>query len=84
VSVKNQITVKPHDTASASQVKQGVQAALERQALTDARSIEVVTTGGKVTLTGHASSWRSIEDAANAAWAAPGVTEVDDQLTMKN
>jgi osmotically-inducible protein OsmY len=84
VSVKNQITVKPHDTASASQVKEGVQAALKRQAITDARSIEVATTGGKVTLTGHASSWRSIEDAANAAWAAPGVTEVDDQLTMKN
>jgi len=36
-----------------------------------------------VTLTGKASSWQSIEDAANAAWAAPGVTQVIDQVKMQ-
>jgi osmotically-inducible protein OsmY len=35
-----------------------------------------------VTLTGHASSWQSIEDAEDAAWAAPGVTKVVDHLTV--
>jgi len=64
------------------QVKQKVQAALERQALEDAKSIHIATSGGKVTLTGTASSLRSITDAANAAWSAPGVTEVVDHVTM--
>ena len=80
VAVHDFITLKPQ--VSAAQVKEKVQAALQRQAAADAKSIHIGTSGGKVTLTGHASSWQSIEDAANAAWAAPGVTEVDDRVTM--
>jgi len=80
VSIYNAITMKPEVTAA--QVKEKVVAALQRQATTDAKSIEVDASGGRVTLTGHASSWQSIADAANAAWAAPGVTEVVDHLKM--
>ena len=80
VSVCNSITLKPE--TSAADVKEKVLAALQRQARADAKSIHVDTTGSKVTLTGHASSWHAIEDAANAAWAAPGVTEVVDQVKM--
>ena len=80
VAVHNCITLKPH--ASAAQVKEKVQAALQRQASVDTSSIHIETCGGIVTLSGHASSWQSIEDAANAAWAAPGVTEVIDHVTM--
>jgi osmotically-inducible protein OsmY len=81
VALYNFITVKPQ--ASAAQVKEKVEAALSRQAATDASSILVNTSGGTVTLTGHATSWQSIQDAANAAWAAPGVTEVVDQVKME-
>jgi osmotically-inducible protein OsmY len=81
VSVYNSITLKPE--ASAAQVKEKIQSALQRQATTDTNSIHIDTAGGKVTLTGNASSWQSIEDAANAAWAAPGVTEVVDQVKMQ-
>ena len=80
VTVHDLITLTPQ--ASAAQVKEKVQAALLRQAKADAKSIHVDTSGGKVTLTGNASSWQSIEDAANAAWAAPGVTEVVDHVKM--
>jgi len=80
VGVHNYIALKPD--ASAAQVREKVEAALQRQATTDAKSIHIDTSGSKVTLTGHASSWQSIEDAANAAWAAPGVTDVVDQLKM--
>jgi osmotically-inducible protein OsmY len=80
VSVYNAITLKPK--VSAAVVRENVQAALFRQATADANSIQVDTSGGKVTLTGHASSWQSIEDAANAAWAAPGVTDVVEQVKM--
>lgn len=79
--VYNAITLKPE--ASGSQVKQKIESALQRQAAKDSKSIHIETVGGKVTLTGHASSWQSIEDAANAAWAAPGVTEVIDQMKME-
>jgi osmotically-inducible protein OsmY len=78
VGITNSITLVPE--ASVSQVKDRIQSALQRQATTDAHSIQVDASGGKVTLTGSASSWQSIEDAANAAWAAPGVTEVVDRV----
>jgi osmotically-inducible protein OsmY len=81
VTVDNSIKLKPQ--TSASQVKEKIEAALQRQATTDTNSIHIDTSGGKVTLTGHASSWQSVEDAANAAWAAPGVTEVVDQVQMQ-
>ena len=81
IAVYNSITLKQSQT-SVAQVKDKVLAALQRQATTDAKSINIETSGGKVTLTGHASSWQSIEDAANAAWAAPGVTQVIDQVKM--
>jgi osmotically-inducible protein OsmY len=80
VEVRNAITLVP-DT-SASQVREKVEAALQRQATADAKSIKIETSGGKVTLTGHASSWQSIDDAAVAAWAASGVTEVVNHLKM--
>ena len=80
VSVNNSITLKPQ--VSPAQVKEKVAAALQRQATADAKSITVDASGGKVTLSGQASSWQSIEDAANAAWAAPGVTDVVDQVRV--
>jgi osmotically-inducible protein OsmY len=78
VGLSSSITITPQP--SAVDVKEKIVAALQRQATTDADSIHIDTSGGKVTLTGHASSWQSIEDAANAAWAAPGVTDVLDQV----
>ena len=82
VTVYNSIDLKPQPSAATSEVKEKVEAALQRQATADAKSIHIKTSGGKVTLTGHASSWHTIEDATNAAWAAPGVTEVVDQLSV--
>ena len=82
VSVSNGITLKKTE-ASATQVKEKVEAALQRQATTDAKSIHVDTNGGQVTLTGHASSWQSVVDASNAAWAARGVTQVVDKLKVQ-
>jgi osmotically-inducible protein OsmY len=81
VSVYNSITLKPE--ASVAQITEKIQSALQRQATTDTNSIHVATEGSKVTLTGNASSWQSIEDARDAAWAAPGVNQVVDQVKMQ-
>ena len=81
VSVRNATTIVPK--ASGGRVKERVEAALLRQGAADGNSITVGTAGGTVTLSGDASSWRAIEDAADAAWAAPGVTRVIDNVALK-
>jgi len=81
VGVFNCVALAP--VISAPQVKEKIEAALLRHAKADAKSIQVHASSGKVTLTGHASSWQSIEDAAHAAWAAPGVIEVIDQMKLE-
>ena len=68
--------------ASSVLVEESVKAALQRQATSDANTILIGTSGGTVTLKGRASSWQAIEDAAAAAWAAPGVTKVIDTVVM--
>ncbi len=80
LNVMNHIDLMP--STSSAQVKEKVEAALQRQAEAYARSIQVDSTGGTVTLTGHASSWHAIEDASGAAWAAPGVTMVIENVAV--
>jgi osmotically-inducible protein OsmY len=78
--IVNLIEVKPK--ASWREVKSKIEAALTRNAELDAKLIEVQTAGGKVTLKGHVRSWAERADAERAAWAAPGVKEVDDRLVV--
>jgi osmotically-inducible protein OsmY len=78
--VSNLIVVKPK--VSAYEVKSKIEAALKRNAELDAKHITVEALGGKVTLTGSVRSWTERSDAERAAWAAPGVVEVDDRLAI--
>jgi osmotically-inducible protein OsmY len=66
----------------AEQVQAKLEAALLRRATGEANSIHADTSGGKVTLSGKAASWRSMEDAEDAAWATPGVTLVVDRVQI--
>lgn len=63
-------------------VKSRIEAAFRRSAEIDASRIQVNTGDGKVTLRGRVRSWAEREEAENAAWAAPGVTTVDDELKV--
>jgi len=78
--VINEITVKP--TVSAADVKTKIQDALKRNAILDAGSIQVEASGSTVTLRGSVQSWAEKEEAEEAAWAAPGVSRVDDQILV--
>ena len=53
-----------------------------RSAEIDARRIQVSAEEGKVILTGTVRSWAEREEAERAAWAAPGVKQVDDRLAV--
>lgn len=79
-SVHNLIKVKTR--VSPVDVKKRIENALVRSAGIEAKGIRVAATDGRVTLEGKVDSWHDREVAENAAWAAPGVKEVDDRLRI--
>jgi osmotically-inducible protein OsmY len=64
----------------AGDVKDSIKKAMRRDAKLDADNIGVETANGTAILTGSVRSWAEHDSAVDAAWAAPGVTDVDDRL----
>ncbi len=83
--VVNLIRVLPMPGTSAKpDVVQGkIEQALRRNAEVEASHIRVDVQNGKVTLRGHVQGWQERHVAENAAWAAPGVVEVVDELRIE-
>jgi osmotically-inducible protein OsmY len=78
--VTNSIVVKPH--VEPTEIKRKIQEAFRRSAEIDANRVQVETHGSEVILKGSVRSWIEREEAERAAWAAPGVTKVDDRLIV--
>jgi osmotically-inducible protein OsmY len=80
VGISNAITVKPR--VAADDVKGRIEKALKRSAELDANSIRVRAEGGKVVLEGKVKAWYERDLAEKTAWAAPGVTAVEDRIQI--
>ncbi|MBZ5558024.1 MAG: BON domain-containing protein [Acidobacteriia bacterium] len=78
--VMNSISVQPR--LKTLDVRDKIEAAFKRSAEIDARRINVAATDGKVILSGNVHSWAERQEAERAAWAAPGVSQVEDRLAV--
>ncbi|VVS96545.1 BON domain-containing protein [Rhizobium sp. EC-SD404] len=80
IGVSNMIEIRPR--AEATDIKKRIEAAFKRDAELEAQSIQVDVHDGRVTLEGHVKVWADRQAAERAAWSAPGVTAVEDRITL--
>ncbi len=80
VGVSNQIDIKPR--AKWADMKKEIEGALQRDASLEARRIAVATNEGIVALTGSVDSWSERDAAVSAAWSAPEVVSVRDEISV--
>lgn len=78
--VINNIVLKPQ--AEPTEIQKKIQNAIKRLAEVDANRITVEARGSEVILKGTVRSWVEREEAERAAWAAPGVTKVEDRIVV--
>jgi osmotically-inducible protein OsmY len=79
--VSNAITIKPR--AAPADVKKKIDEALQRSAKTDGRRITVGVKGRNVILRGNVRSAAERTEAERAAWAARGVSSIDNQIKIR-
>jgi osmotically-inducible protein OsmY len=78
--VSNFIAITPR--VSAGDVIQAIKKALHRAAQVDAEKISVEASAGKVILRGNVRAWAEREEAERAAWGAPGVSDVQNDIRI--
>ena len=70
------------DDPTPADVRHSIKKAFKRDASLDAEALSIDTFDGTVTLSGHVDSWVEHDAAVNAAWAAPGVRVVEDEIVV--
>lgn len=78
--VADRITVVPR--AAGRDMRRRIAQALYRNATIDAKHIDVTVTGSVAHLRGMATSWVQRDAAERAAYDAPGITIVDNQIVV--
>jgi osmotically-inducible protein OsmY len=81
--VINDIRMRAPPLATISNVKAKIEEAFRRHAQLDADTIRISLDNGTLILSGEVDTLRERNDAEEAAWAAPGVTKVDNQIHVR-
>ncbi|MEA2780395.1 MAG: hypothetical protein QOK29_1939 [Rhodospirillaceae bacterium] len=79
-SVNNRIRLRPK--WEPAEIKRKIEEAFQRSAVIEAERITVEADGGDVIVRGTVRSWAEREEAERIAWAAPGVRNVENQITV--
>ena len=64
-------------------LKEKIKNSFLRNASIDAENVKIEITGNKAILKGTVQSWAEKRQAEKAAWAAPGILEVENKLEIK-
>lgn len=80
IGVTNTVEIRPK--TEVADVKKRIIDAFKRDAALEARAINVDVKDGVVTLSGHVHAWSDRQAAEIAAWSAPGVTRVMDNISI--
>lgn len=82
IGVTNGVSIKPQ--SSPTNITNRIRDALARQAEREAKNIEVMLSGSTVTLRGKVHSWSERAAVQGAAWSAPGISQVVNELKVEN
>src|SRR5262249_54385968 len=83
--IDNAIALARADAGDAGDARAAITAAFRRSAAREPDSLSVeLFPGGLVILSGAVRSWVAHDHALAAAWSAPGVTQVDDRISVDN
>lgn len=74
--------IEVESNASAHDVRDRIAAAFKRSSAIDSSAISIEVDGGTVKLSGRVKGWNERKVAENAAWSAPGVTRVEDEIVF--